>query len=164
MIYRYLCLMIACGCGNVANAQNWPQAAGPHGDWSTRTEAEVPASFNVASGENVLWKMPMEESGQSGIVVWEDRLFLTILKPVEFESDDRKDYKTSSMRALCLDAASGAKIWEYEIDSAVETGYMGGFSDLTSPSPITDGEFVWFTNAGGKLVCLDWQGKLCLGT
>ena len=37
---------------------------------------------------------------------------------------------------------------------------MGGFSDLTSPSPVTDGEFIWFTNAGGKLVCLDWQGKL----
>lgn len=151
-------LMIACGCSNFAIAQNWPQAAGPDGDWSTRTEAEVPTSFNVSTGENVLWTKQLDESGQSGIVVWKDRLFLTILKP--FDSEQQEDNKTSSIRALCLDASSGTQIWEYEIDGAVETGYMGGFSDLTSPSPITDGEFVWFTNAGGNLVCLDWQGNL----
>ncbi|QDT08280.1 PQQ-binding-like beta-propeller repeat protein [Planctomycetes bacterium K23_9] len=163
-IHLFLLFVLGCAGGNCAQAQNWPQAAGPHGDWSTHTEAEVPASFNVATGENVLWTKPLGESGQSGIVVWEDRLFLTILKPFEpkpgSESEEPKDNKTSTIRALCLDASSGAKIWEYQIESAVETGYMGGFSDLTSPTPITDGEFVWFTNAGGKLVCLDWQGKL----
>lgn len=87
-------------------------------------------------------------------VVWEDRLFLTILKPFESESGDKEGSKTSTIRALCLRASSGETIWEYEIESAGETGYMGGFSDLSSPSPIADGEFVWFTNAGGKLVCL----------
>ncbi len=100
----------------------------------------------------------MEESGQSGIAVWGDRLFLTILKP--FTSEETENAKTSTIRALCLDAASGESIWSYEIESASETGYMGGFSDLSSPTPITDGEFVWFTNAGGKLVCLNWHGKL----
>jgi len=153
-----LCFLFACGCGNLAIAQNWPQAAGPQGDWATRTDAEVPASFNAASSENVLWTRPLEESGQSGIAVWEDRLFLTILKP--FEPNGQEEAKTSTIRALCLDASNGETIWEYEIESAGETGYMGGFSDLSSPSPVTDGEFVWFTNAGGKLVCLDWHGKL----
>ena len=55
--------------GKFGIAQNWPQAAGPDGDWSTRTEAEVPTSFNVATGENVLWTKQLDESGQSGIVV-----------------------------------------------------------------------------------------------
>ena len=155
-----MCIVVACVSGSDLIAQNWPQAAGPNGDWSTQTDSGVPPSFNVATGENVLWTKELDESGQSGIVVWEDRLFLTILKPCESEPDDKKDNKTSTIRALCLDASTGETIWEYEIKSAGETGYMGGFSDLTSPSPIADGEFVWFTNAGGKMVCLDWDGKL----
>ncbi len=143
-------------------AQNWPQAAGPLGDWSTRTESEVSGHFNVITGENVLWTVSLEESGQSGIAVWEDRLFLTILKPFDggVESVRKEKPRTSSIRALCLDAGSGAKLWEYPIESDGSTGYMGGFSDLSSPTPITDGDYIWFTNAGGKLVCLDWQGKL----
>lgn len=154
-IFGLLCFVV--GCGNFAIAQNWPQAAGPQGDWGTWTETKVPTSFNVATGENVFWTRQLDESGQSGIVVWDDRLFLTILKPVE--SVDQEEFQTSSIRALCLDASNGKTIWEYEIESGVETGYMGGFSDLSSPTPLTDGQFVWFTNAGGKLVCLDWHGK-----
>lgn len=157
-IFAGLYFAIACASCNCVIAQNWPQAAGPYGDWSARSDVDVPSSFNVATGENVLWTKQLDESGQSGIVVWEDRLFLTILQPCE--SDKEEEIKTSTIRALCLQASSGETIWEYEIESAGETGYMGGFSDLTSPSPITDGEFVWFTNAGGKMVCLDWQGKL----
>jgi outer membrane protein assembly factor BamB len=159
-IVKFLCFVITCFSGNGAIAQNWPQAAGPFGDWSTRSDTEVPSSFNVANGKNVLWTKQLDESGQSGISVWEDRLFLSILKPCESESDDKEAIKTSTIRALCLNPLNGETIWEYEIESAGESGYMYGFSDLTSPSPITDGEFVWFTNAGGKMVCLDWQGKL----
>lgn len=157
-VFAFLSFAIACVSCNCVFAQNWPQAAGPHGDWSTRSDVDVPSSFNVATGENVLWTKQLDESGQSGIVAWEDRLFLTILKP--WESAPEEESKTSTIRALCLQASSGETIWEYEIESAGETGYMGGFSDLTSPSPITDGQFVWFTNAGGKMVCLDWGGKL----
>ncbi len=147
----------------VAIAQNWPQAAGPNGDWSVRAGAEdIPSTFSVITGDKVIWSIPMKESGQSGIVVWEDRLFLTILKPFEEELKPGRKAKpkTSSIQALCLDSVSGETIWEVEIDSGAETGYMGGFSDLTSPTPITDGEFVWITNAGGRLVCLNWNGEL----
>ncbi len=151
-------MTIACVQGPFLIAQNWPQAAGPNGNWSTYTETEVPKSFNVATSENILWTKAMEESGQSGIVVWKDRIFLTILKP--FHDMEGNSKRTSSIQALCLDASNGETIWMYEVNSAGETGYMGGFSDLSSPSPITDGEFVWFTNAGGKLVCLDWEGQM----
>jgi hypothetical protein len=54
-IIQFLCFVITCFRGNGAIAQNWPQAAGPVGDWSTRSDTEVPSSFNVASGKNVLW-------------------------------------------------------------------------------------------------------------
>ena len=153
----FLILLIVCHASFVS-AQNWPQAAGPNGDWTTVSESEIPTDFNVATGKNVLWKKALDESGQSGIVVWKDRIFLTILKP--FDPKTQKDKKTSDIVGLCLDASNGETIWKYEIESDTEAPYMYGFSDLTSPSPITDGERVWFFNAGGKMVCLDWDGSL----
>jgi hypothetical protein len=60
----------------------WPQAAGPHGSWGTQTDGKVPTSFNVAEGRNILWKKSLDESGQSGIAVWKDRLFLTVMEPI----------------------------------------------------------------------------------
>lgn len=161
--FLHLVFLLSVLSGKCVTAQNWPQAAGPNGDWSVYTESKVPTSFDVVSGENILWTVPLEESGQSGIAVWEDRLFLTILEPYIPDSDSTEQdakYQTSSIRALCLNAETGKKIWQYDIESETNAGYMYGFSDLSSPAPITDGEFVWFTNAGGKLVCLDWEGKL----
>lgn len=84
------------GSAGGAIAQHWPQPAGPQGDWSTRTATEIPTSFNLVSGENVLWTKPLEESGQSGIAVLGDRLFLTILKP--FVPGQNSSKKTSGIR------------------------------------------------------------------
>ena len=150
--------LVLIGYGGFAEAQNWPQASGPDGTWSTKSEQAVPTSFNVASGENVLWTKKLAESGQSGIAVWDDRIFLTIMSP--YDADTQKTKTTSDIRALCLDASNGETIWEYEIKSDTQSKYLYGFSDLTTPSPITDGKFVWFTNAGGNMVCLDWNGNL----
>lgn len=153
-----LLTLIGVGCENFASAQNWPQAAGPNGNWSARSKTNLPTEFNVATGKNVLWTKPLEEAGQSGITIWEDRVFLTVMKPYDPKTQTEK--KTRDIVALCLDASDGKTIWEYEIKSNTQSGYMYGFSDLTSPSPITDGNLVWFTNAGGRMACLDWDGKL----
>ncbi len=155
---KTLLLVLASFCVDVVYSQNWPQAAGPTGGWSVRTDEAVPTSFNVVENENILWKKELDESGQSGIAVWEDRIFLSVLKP--YEDKGERSNKVSDIKALCIDASTGDTIWEYEIEGSLSSFYMYGFSDPSSPAPITDGENVWFTNAAGKLVCLDWNGEL----
>src|SRR6185295_10265935 len=61
---------------------NWPQAAGPHGSWSV-PEAKAPVSWSVARNQNIVWRAPLPNGGQSGIAVWGDRLFLTTFEPYE---------------------------------------------------------------------------------
>lgn len=143
---------------NVACAENWPQASGANGDWTALAKGNAPTKFNVATGENVLWAKPLLEGGQSGIAVWEDRIFLTIMKP--FGIDGQDVAKGSAIHALCIDAKSQDILWQYEITGSATGMYMYGFSDPSSPTPITDGEHVWFTNASGKIVCLNMKGDL----
>lgn len=57
-------------------AGNWPQAGGPEGTWQV-TGAEPPVRWSVARNENIAWRASLPNSGQSGIAVWGDRLFLT---------------------------------------------------------------------------------------
>ncbi|MGJ8640307.1 MAG: PQQ-binding-like beta-propeller repeat protein [Opitutaceae bacterium] len=143
---------------STACAQNWPQASGVRGDWTAQARINAPAKFNVATGENILWTKPLMEGGQSGIAIWDDRIFLSILKPFGLDGQDTP--KGTTIHALCIDANSKDILWKYEIVGTAPGMYMYGFSDPSSPTPITDGTHVWFTNASGKIVCLDMEGQL----
>ena len=60
--------------------------------------------------------------------------------------------------ALCYNAFAGEKFVR-EITGTTESLYMYGFSNSSSPTPVSDGEKVWFINASGKVVCFDLDGN-----
>jgi hypothetical protein len=161
MNYIYLLmisLFVSCS-STVQEKQNWPQPAGPNGNWIVETTANAPSNFSVTSGLNVSWTADLPEGGQSGITVWENRIFLSVMKPLEKVSS-RNDLKGDTILAMCLDASTGNILWERELKGSVKSGYMYGFSDSTSPGPVTDGKHVWFYNASGNLSCFDFNGEL----
>ncbi len=147
--------LLLSGC--VEKAQNWPQPSGPHGNWQVKTDQEPPVSFSVSEKNNILWTSTLPEGGQSGIIVWEDHIFLSIMKPAQSEEID--DLMGSDIVALCLDASDGSILWQSEIKGSVKSPYMYGFSDSTTPGPVTDGEKVWFFNASGNITCFDFDGN-----
>ena len=76
-----------------------------------------------------------------------------------------KDEKPSSLKgadiiALCINAADGKILWSHPMAGVAESPYMYGFSDSSTPGPVTDGQKVWFTNASGLMSCLDFSGKV----
>jgi len=100
-----------------------------------------PVRWSVARGEGIVWKTPLPEEGQSGIAVWNDRLFLTTLKPEEGAKP-----KGREVVVYCLDAADGKILWSDTLPGQDTSTPAYFFSDATSPSPLTDGEHVWFFN------------------
>jgi len=149
---------------SVAAAQ-WPQAAGPNHDWTVKTDDKVPTSWSVEREENILWRTPLEETGQSGIVVWEDMIFLTTMKPLleghEGKVDDKQKRNGTSVIMHCLDANTGKQRWSKELggDPQAASIYAYGFSSSSSPTPITDGTHVWFWNASGQMGCWTVDSK-----
>ncbi|XOV93333.1 MAG: PQQ-binding-like beta-propeller repeat protein [Bacteroidota bacterium] len=140
-----------------AETQNWPQPSGPNGTWQITIDQEPPLSFSVAEKKNTLWTSTLPEGGQSAIVVWGDRIFLSIMKPAT--SEKIEDLMGSDIVALCLDATDGTILWQSEIKGSVKSPYMYGFSDSTSPGPVTDGEKVWFFNSSGNITGFDFEGN-----
>ena len=54
--------------------------------------------------ENIRWRTPMPEAGQSGVSIWEDRVFVTTHVPIE--SLEAKEAVTN-IGDFCPDADSG---------------------------------------------------------
>lgn len=148
--------------GRLEAALQWPQAAGPNHNFTVETDESVPTSWSVEKEENILWRTALPETGQSGIAVWEDRIFFTTMKPLtEAEAAEDNARKGSTIVLYCFDANTGQQRWSKELsgDPEAVSIYAYGFSSSTSPTPITDGKHVWFCNASGQMGCWTVDGE-----
>lgn len=140
-------------CG-AADTSNWPQASGPNANWKVADEA--PTKWSVTRNENVLWRTPLPECGQSAVTVWGDRAFLTIHKPIE-TFEDR--FLGADIVGYCLDANTGKVLWTVDLPGTQTMEMAGGYSDATVFAPVTDGKHVWFFNRCGSMGSYDFEGK-----
>lgn len=115
------------------------------------TGSEPPVQWSVARNENIAWRVTLPNAGQSGIAVWGDRLFLTTFAAGE------KGF-SSRITGMAVDAKTGKTLWTVALDGVEKSPMMYAYSDSTTPTPLTDGEHVWFFNASGEMGCWDWQG------
>jgi hypothetical protein len=151
---------------------DWPQGPGPHGDWSADGPAP-PLRFSARTGENLLWRTPLPETGQGGITIVGERIFVATMAPWDpqkpLSEAERALYAHATegrsvvgrdIDAHALDARTGKLLWTRRIAGLVPSIYSYPFSDATSASPVADAQHVWFTNGGGKLVCYTHAGEL----
>jgi hypothetical protein len=150
-----LLVLLVALAASAAGSRNWPQAAGPDGTWEARGR-DVPIRWSVARNENVVWRTPLPEEGQSGIAVWEDRLFLTTMKPLPPGATKKEG---AGVVGYCLDSRTGKILWTVDLPGSADSIYAYGFSDSTTPTPVTDGRHVWFYNASGSVGCWDYHGR-----
>jgi hypothetical protein len=142
------CLLLSISTGL---SDDWPQWMGPGRDDVWR-EPGILQTF-PASGPAVLWHSPIE-GGYSGPAVAGNRLFV-LDRPATSttNSTELKPGQTvapRSERVLCLDAATGTKVWEHTYPRGYEIGYPGG--PRTTPA-VAEGR-VYTLGAMGDLLCL----------
>lgn len=147
-LFFFLCSTLQTSAGN------WPQPAGPNGDW--QTEGAPPIEWSVTRDENIAWRTPMPESGMSNVTVWGERVFVTTHVPIKKEADKNG---VTDILGFCLDAESGEILWQVELPGTSFISLAGGFTDGTVFAPVTDGEHVWFFNRCGSMGCFDFSGK-----
>lgn len=150
-------MLIAVAAGfhvSVHGDENWPQAAGPNGNW--QVEGDPPTQWSVTRNENIRWRTPMPEAGMSGVTIWANRVFVTTHVPIQ-QLQDKDGVK--DIIGFCLDADTGEILWQVELPGSSFISLAGGFTDGTVFAPITDGKHVWFFNRCGSMGCYDFDGK-----
>ncbi len=147
------------------HAENWPQFRGP-GSRGVSSESGVPVKWSATS--NVAWKTTLAGPGHSSPIVWGDRIFLTAFRP---DTGVVSSLYNSVMGMLaqgvavsgqlvvvCLDRLSGKVLWERAVtEGSLENVHPN--NSPASPTPVTDGKYVYAYFGWYGLVTFDFSGQ-----
>ena len=110
----------------------------------------VPTSWDVSSGKNILWRVPVPRQGFNSPVINGNKIFFT-------GADDE------ARELFCYELSSGKKLWKLAVgnipgspsqvpDTQEDTG-------LAASTVVTNGRQVCAIFATGDVICADMNGK-----
>lgn len=114
-----------------------------------------------------MWRVNLPETGHSGIAIAGDKLFLTCFRSLSEKDHVKVGGKlgtwVSETRGYCYNAYNGRVLWSCDLPGKRPNQVNGVFTDSTTPTPVTDGKYVWFVNAGGYMACYSVTGEKIWG-
>lgn len=122
---------------------DWPHWRGPFLNGSS-DEKNLPAAWGKT--ENILWVASLPGHSSATPAIAGGKVFVS--------STDRN---SDDLWALCLDAGNGKELWRQRLGTS---GRETPRNNLATPSPVTDGEFVYFIYGSGDLAGLDYKGNV----
>ena len=125
-------------------AANWPAWRGPYGT-GVCTERNLPLRWST--NENVRWRAPLPERGNSTPVIWGNHVFVT----QAIEKEGRR-------LLLCFDKNTGRLLWESGV-TYTEKEPTHETNPYCSASPVSDGERVIVSFGSAGLYAYDLAGK-----
>ncbi|HSI37076.1 MAG TPA: PQQ-binding-like beta-propeller repeat protein [Tepidisphaeraceae bacterium] len=136
--------MLALAIATPAAIADWPAWRGPTGQGHS-AETGLPLTWSAT--ENVRWRVPLADPGNSTPVVWGDKVFLT------------QANKGGTVRSLiCFARADGKILWQQDVRyDLAERAYNPNW--YANASPATDGERVVVSYGSAGLYCYDPDGK-----
>jgi outer membrane protein assembly factor BamB len=135
--------LVAVATAATLSAENWPQWRGPAKD-GVSTERGLPLKWSTT--ENIAWKLAMPGRSGSTPIIWDETIFLNI------GTADR----SGDLELWALDRADGRIRWKKHIAGG---NHVERKQNMSSPSPVTDGQTVWVMTGVGILKAFDFSGK-----
>ena len=120
--------------------ENWPHWRGPAGN-GVATETNLPTTWGVDT--NVAWKVEMPAWTGSTPIIWRDHVFLNVADG-------------TNISLWCLDRANGAVRWTRQLSDGDRRARK---QNMSSPSPVTNGEHVYVMTGTGVLTAFDFEGR-----
>ena len=131
--------------GSAVRAENWPNWRGPNYDGST-SETNLPDTLNLE--KNLAWKVAVPGRGGATPIIWDDKVFIS-------SADDA----TKDLVAVCYSRLDGKELWRTKIGTG-DNSPRNGRNNMASPTPVTDGQGVYYLYGTGDLAKLDMDGKI----
>lgn len=141
-----LMLMVIMGLATAVMANDWPYWRGPEQTGMTREKA--PVTTWTMSGENMLWKAPIE--GRTTPVVMNGQV--VVVGPVG-------EGVNTQERTVCLDAESGKVKWEHRFN-VFHTDIVRQRVGWAAPCGDPETGNVYVHGTGGELFCYSPDGKV----
>jgi len=122
---------------------NWPQWRGPSLN-GVSAETGLPVKWSATEG--IAWKLPMPARSGATPIIWGDIIFLNVATA----------QSTGELELWAVDRNKKDVIWKRPIAGGNNQQRK---QNMSSPSPVTDGKFVWVMSGVGILKAFDFAGK-----
>ena len=130
------------------SAEDWPQFRGPGGEGHS-AEKDLPLQWSES--QNILWKTPVAGRGWSSPVVSGGRVWLTTA--VERQGN-------ASLRVLAYEVQSGREVVNVEVFSVRDVFLKNAKNSFASPTPIIEGDRVYFHFGSDGTGAVTTDGKI----
>jgi outer membrane protein assembly factor BamB len=157
----------------LAQTSNWAGWRGNDGS-GISTETNLPTEWNAT--KNIKWKTSINGRGHSSPIVWGKRVFVTtsvegvaipgaqavrhVHRGQEWLHPDSVGADHSyAMKLVSLDAESGKIRWEKTVYEGKVYDNRHRKNTYASPTPVTDGKYVYLSFEAEGLYCYDFEGK-----
>ena len=131
--------------------------------------ANLPESWDLKTGDNVLWNVEVPGLGMSSPVIWGDKLFIT----TAISEKDREGLKEGiygdiasvnddsehEWKVFCFDKHTGEVLWEKLAYRGIPEQKRHPKSSHANSSMATNGEYVVAFFGSEGLYCYDMEGK-----
>lgn len=124
-----------------ADAENWNQFRGPHGDGQAGAAA-LPVHWSET--QNVVWKTAIHGKAWSSPVVWGEQIWMTSAT----EDGTR-------LFAVCVDAQSGKVTHDLTVFEIAEPMFCYPYNSYASPTPVVEQGRLWVHFGSAGTACVD---------
>ncbi len=136
--------------------KDWPQWGGSYSRNNTPDGKNIPIKWDVNTGENIRWSMPLGSETYGNPVVANGKVYVGTNNGKGYI----KRYPSSIDLGclVCFDEKEGTFLWQH----SVEKLQFGRVNDWPHQgiccAPYVEGERVWYVTSRGQVVCLDTEG------
>ncbi len=165
-----LAIALPVGVAAAATAEDWPHWRGPNHD-GVSGETGLPVSWNTEDG--VVWKLPMPAWSGATPIISGETIFLNVSIPAAeagVPENPSEGYRrrrgpvegrgnvaySGHIELWALDRSDGTVLWKRHLS---DRDTRGRKQNMSSPSPVTNGEHVFVLTGTGILKSFDFEGN-----
>jgi outer membrane protein assembly factor BamB len=106
----------------------------------------VPLGCSQFEEQNIAWKLRLPAYSGSTPIIWKDMIFLNMAT----------EANRGQLELWAVDRRTKSVAWTRKL---ADTNHMENKQNMSTPSPITDGQHVWVMTGVGILKAFDFAGK-----
>jgi outer membrane protein assembly factor BamB len=137
-------------------AKDWPMWGGTPARNNTPEGVNIPTEWDVASGENILWKMPLGSQTYGNPTVANGKVYVGTNNQYGYIKRFPKEVDLGCF--ICLDEKTGEFLWQHS-SPKLPAGRVHDWPEMgICAAPVCEGDRVWFVSSRGEVLCLDAEG------
>ncbi|MDA1017918.1 MAG: PQQ-binding-like beta-propeller repeat protein [Planctomycetota bacterium] len=135
---------------------DWPQWGGSPSRNNTPDGKNVPAVWDVKTGKNIKWSMPLGSETYGNPIVANGKVYVGTNNGAGYLK--RYPSQVDLGALLCFDAVTGKFLWQHSSEK-LPTGRVHDWPNQgICSAPMIEGDRLWYVTSRGEVVCLDTNG------